>query len=92
MERYVEWKRPDGALFDPWLRVHWRLGAQPLCIAPNTLTVEGTIEEWEGWTKMAFPESGLYVVAGALQPVNIDCEQDKGRYEDPNYWMKHSVE
>lgn len=92
MERYVEWKRSDGALFDPWLRVHWRLGAQPLRVAPNTLTVEGTVEEWEDWTKMAFPESGLYVVPGALQPVNIDREKNEGRYEDPNYWMIHSVE
>lgn len=89
MERYVQWKRSDGAPLDPWIRVHWRLGAEPLCIAPNTLTVEGTVREWEGWTGMAFPESGSYVVPGALQPVNIDCERDTGRYEDPNYWMKH---
>jgi hypothetical protein len=91
MERYVEWKRPDGALFDPWLRVHWRLGAEPLCIAPNTLTVEGTVADWEEWTEMAFPESGSYVVPGALQPVRIDCEHNLGHYEDPNYWVKHSV-
>ncbi|MGE5529033.1 MAG: GNAT family N-acetyltransferase, partial [Patescibacteria group bacterium] len=39
MESYVQWKRGDGAPFDPWIRVHWRLGAQPLCVAPNTLTV-----------------------------------------------------
>lgn len=91
MERDVEWKRSDGAPLDPWIRVHWRLGAQPLCIAPNTLTVEGTIKEWEAWTDMAFPESGLYVIPGGLQPVQMDCEQNMGRYEDPNYWMKHPV-
>ena len=91
MERYVEWKRSDGAPLDPWIRVHWRLGAVPLCIAPNTLTVEGTIKEWEGWTGMAFPESGLYVIPGGLQPLKIDSEQNTGRYEDPNYWMKHVV-
>jgi hypothetical protein len=92
MERYVAWTRSDGAPLDPWLRVHWRLDAQPLCIASNTLTVEGTIKDWEGWTDMVFPESGLYVVPGALQPVEIDCEQNIGRYEDPNYWLKHLVE
>ena len=91
MERYVEWKRSDGAPLDPWIRVHWRLGAVPLCIAPNTLTVEGTIKEWEGWTGMAFPESGLYVIPGGLQPLKIDSEQNTGKYEDPNYWMKHVV-
>jgi hypothetical protein len=91
MERYVEWKRTDGAPLDPWIRVHWRLGALPLCVAPNTLTVEGTIKEWEEWTQMAFPESGIYVIPGGLQPLMIDRDQNKGRYEDPNYWMKHSI-
>jgi hypothetical protein len=92
MERYVQWQRPDGSVFDPWLRVHWRLGAQPLCVAPNVLTVEGTVQEWETWTGMAFPESGRYVVPGALEPVEIDREQDLGRYQEPNFWMKHDVE
>lgn len=91
MERYVDWKRADGAPLDPWIRVHWRLGAVPLCVAPNTLTVEGTIQDWQEWTQMAFPDSGLYVIPGALQPVKMDCEQNIGRYEDPNYWMKHPI-
>ena len=92
MERYMRWTRPDGAPFDPWLRVHWRLGAATLKLAPNTLTVEGTVAEWEQWTGMAFPESGAYVVPGALQPVQIDRERDLGRAEDPNVWMRHPVE
>jgi hypothetical protein len=40
---------------------------------------------------MRFPESGPYVVPGTLQPVRIDREQDEGRYEDPNVWMRHPV-
>jgi len=92
LDHYVEWRLPGGAPFDPWLRVHWRLGALPLQVAPNAMTVEGTIQEWEQWTGMAFPESGAYVVPGALQPVVMDCEQDCGRYEEPNFWMRHPVE
>jgi GNAT superfamily N-acetyltransferase len=91
MERYVAWRRSDGAPLDPWLRVHWRLGAEQLKVEPNTLTVEGTVADWEAWTGMAFPESGAYVVPGALQPVLIDCERNVGRYEDPNVWMRHST-
>lgn len=90
--RYVEWKRADGSPFDPWIRVHRRLGAVPLCVAPNTLTVEGTVGEWEDWTGMEFPETGPYVVPGALQPVSVDRERDLGRYEDPNLWMLHRIE
>lgn len=92
MENFVEWKRQDGAPLDPWIRVHWKLGAQPLCVAPNTLTVEGTSADWESWTGMVFPESGSYVIPGALQPMVMDTAQDLGGYEDPNYWMIHPVD
>ncbi len=91
MERYVRWQRPDGTPFDPWLRTHWRLGAELLRIAPQSMLITGTVPEWEGWTGMRFPESDAYVVPGALQPVRIDCEQDLGRYEDPNVWMRHTI-
>jgi hypothetical protein len=90
-ERYVGWKRDDGAPFDPWLRVHWRLGAEFLKIMPESLIVAGTLSEWEEWTGMSFPESGPYVVPGALQPVLMDLERNEGRYEDPNVWMRHPV-
>jgi hypothetical protein len=90
-ERYVAWKRDDGSPFDPWLRVHWRLGAEFLKIMPRSLTVTGTVAEWEGWTGMGFPESGEYIVPGALQPITIDRERDAGHYEDPNVWMEHRI-
>ena len=89
MERFVEWRRPDGTLIDPWLRVHERLGATILGVAPRTMVNVGTVAEWEEWTDMRFPDSGPYVVPGALQPVRIDRDKDEGRYEDPNVWMRH---
>ena len=88
-ERYVGWKRDDGAPFDPWLRVHYRLGSEFLKVMPRSLVVTGTIPEWEEWTGMSFLESGPYVVPGALQPVQMDLERNEGRYEDPNVWMRH---
>lgn len=90
-ERYVSWRRPDGELFDPWLRVHERMGAKILQICPGSLVVTGTVAEWEEWAGMGFPESGQYVVEGALVPVEIDRERDVGRYVEPNLWMKHPV-
>jgi hypothetical protein len=92
MERYARWKRADGLPFDPWLRVHGRLGARFLRVAPRSMVIEGTISEWEEWTGMRFPESGAYVVQGALQPVVMDLEKDLGVYEEPNVWMHHPVE
>ncbi len=89
IERYARWKRPDGSPFDPWLRVHWRLGAEQLRIVPKAAAITATVADWEEWTGMSFPESGAYVVPGALQPVEIDRERNTGRYEDPNVWMRH---
>jgi hypothetical protein len=44
-ERYVGWKRDDGAPFDPWLRVHHRLSAEILNVMPRSLIVTGTVSE-----------------------------------------------
>jgi GNAT superfamily N-acetyltransferase len=89
MERYIEWRRPDGTLLDPWLRTHEALGAKILKVAPQSMRVVGTVGDWEGWAEMSFPESGAYVVPGALVPVDIDRERDEGLYEEPNVWMVH---
>jgi GNAT superfamily N-acetyltransferase len=89
MERYMHWRRDDGRLFDPWLRSHERLGAELVGVAPDSLVSEGTVAELEEWCGLAFPESGSYVVEGALVPVEIDREADRGAYREPNVWMRH---
>jgi GNAT superfamily N-acetyltransferase len=89
MDRYVSWRRPDGTHLDPWLRTHERLGADIVKVAPESATVTGTVSEWEEWTEMAFPESGTYVVPGALVPIEIDRERDEGVCVEPNVWMVH---
>ena len=91
MERYVRWERDGGLPLDPWLRVHRRLGAEFLKVAPRSMVIEGTISEWEEWTGMRFPESDAYVVPGALQPVVMDLGRDLGSYDEPNVWMRHPV-
>jgi GNAT superfamily N-acetyltransferase len=89
IERYIAWCRPDGTLFDPWLRTHERLGAEIAKVAPESMRVTGTVAEWERWAEMTFPETGSYVVPGALVPVEIDLERNEGLYLEPNVWMVH---
>src|SRR5829696_7436494 len=72
IERYALWRRADGAPFDPWLRAHWRLGAEYMKVTSKAAIITGTVSEWEEWTGISFPESSEYVVPGALQPVTID--------------------
>jgi hypothetical protein len=89
--RYAAWRREDGSFFDPWLRVHERLGATMLKPEPKSLRITGTVGEWESWTRMAFPESGDYPFPGGLAPVTIDRAADVGSYWEPNVWMRHAV-
>ena len=91
IERYAAWRREDGLLFDPWLRVHERAGAKVLKAEPKSLRITGTVAEWEEWTEMPFPESGEYVFPGGLATLEIDRERDAGRYWEPNVWMVHAV-
>jgi hypothetical protein len=68
-----------------------RVGAELLAIAPRSMTIIGTVAEWEGWTGMVFPDTDLYVVPGALVPVAIDRARDEGAYVEPNVWMRHPL-
>jgi GNAT superfamily N-acetyltransferase len=88
---YLTWTQPNGESFDPWLRIHQRLGAQVLSIAPRSMVIPGTVAEWEAWAHQSFPASGRYPVAGALDLVEIDRERDQGLYEEPNVWVRYPV-
>ena len=91
MERYIEWKAQGGLPFDPWLRVHARAGGKIAKVCHRAMVITGTIREWESWTEMQFPDSGPYVVPGALVPVKVDLAQDEGKYIEPNVWIPYRL-
>jgi hypothetical protein len=91
IERYATWRRADGLLFDPWMRVHERRAATVLKPEPHSLRITGTVTEWEEWTQTPFPESGEYWFPHGLATVAIDREADSGHYWEPNVWMHHAV-
>ena len=89
IERYVTWRRQDGQLLDPWMRLHERLGARVATPLPRSLLITGSVRDWERWTGLAFPESGDYVFPEGLAPLAVDRETDSGTYWEPNVWMIH---
>ena len=91
IERYVEWRRDDGKLLDAWLRTHEQAGAELVKVAARSMHISGSVSDWESWTGMRFPDTGVYIVPGALVPVEIDRERDEGVYVEPNVWMHHRV-
>jgi hypothetical protein len=91
IDEYSRWTNEAGLPFDAWLRVHARLGARIIKPCHQAMTIHGTCAEWESWTGMKFPQSGQYVVPGALNPIEMNLEMDEGSYIEPNVWMAHEL-
>ena len=89
IDEYATWLRDDGLPFDPWVRVHVRLGAEVLRTETRSMRITGTVAEWERWTGMAFPADGQYVFPHGLAP--LDVRDGLGHYWEPNVWMLHRV-
>ena len=88
MSNYITWER-DNLPFDPWLRVHIKLGGQILKVANSSMIVKGTVSDWQKWTGLYFGETSKYIVQGALNPIDIDLENNLGEYIEPNVWVLH---
>lgn len=91
MQDYVTWKRDDGKVYDPWLRTQLNLGATFRSVCEHSLNIVGKVKEWESWTKMIFPQSGLYVIPGGHVPVEIDHDRNVGEYSEPHVWYEYST-
>jgi hypothetical protein len=92
MRDYIGWTLPDGrSPFDPWLRVHWKLGGRVLHVCPRSMVITGTVADWQQWTGLPMPGTGHYVVPRALAPIDVDHERDLVSYTEPNVWVRHEV-
>ncbi|MBA0053281.1 N-acetyltransferase [Streptomyces sp. AJS327] len=91
MAEYVEERRADGLPTDPWLRVHVRAGGTVERIAPASMTVGGSLDQWRRWTGLPFDRDGAVAVPGALAPVHCDTAHDQAVYVEPNVWVRHRL-
>lgn len=91
IEQYLTWTNGEGLPFDPWLRVHARLGARMVKPCHRSMLISGSVKEWEEWTGLQFPTSGDYVAPDLLVPLRIDRDADVGLYIEPNVWVVHEL-
>ncbi len=91
IEEYINWKNADGKQFDAWLRVHESIGGKVIKVCHEAMRISGTIDEWEEWAGLKFPESGIYTVKGALIPIKIDKGINQGLYIEPNVLVVHDL-
>ena len=89
IERYADWRRDDGSHFDPWIRLHERVGGEILAPAPRSMTMKAPVAEWQKWTGLELPEDGDYVVEGMLAPLTV--HEGIGTHVEPNVWLLHRV-
>ena len=89
IHQYAHWRRHDGLPFDPWIRVHARLGGTIVRPEPESLFIAAPTSDWEDWTGMAFPADGEYVFPAGLAPLRV--RDGIGSYWEPNVWMLHEV-
>ena len=88
---YISLKGDDGYPIDPWLRTHIRAGGHIMGIAPYSMTIVGTVAEWEKWTCQEIRSSGHMVVEGGLNPLYVSIEHNQAVYVEPNVWIKHPI-
>ena len=91
LEDYIKWQTDDGLAFDPWLRAHVRVGAKIIKVCRTSKIIRGSTAEWEAWTTLKFPQSGAYIVPGALNPIYMNLDKDEGTYIEPNVWIVHEI-
>jgi hypothetical protein len=89
IDAYAKWVRGDGLPWDPWLRLHVRIGGEVIDLAHEAQTIVGTISQWEEWSGLELPESGRYVIPNGMAPLHIDNSADLGTYVEPNIWVRH---
>ena len=89
IEEYLGWRRDDGTHFDPWIRIHERVGGRIIAAAPESMLMRAPVSDWEEWTGMRFPADGEYVFPGALATLVV--ADGIGTHLEPNVWLEHRV-
>ncbi|MFH8622546.1 N-acetyltransferase [Streptomyces vietnamensis] len=84
-------READGLPHDPWLRVHVRAGGVIEAVAPASMTVSGSVEQWREWTGLPFDTDGPVEVKGALVPVHCEATRGYAVYVEPNVWVRHRI-
>ncbi len=91
MTEYLIKKNEAGETYDPWLRLHLRLGAELLNICEQSVIIQASAEKWREWTKQKLTSSGKYTLPQGLAPLDLDISKNLGIYKEPNVWVRYTL-
>jgi hypothetical protein len=88
---YIQLRRFDGALQDPWLRVHQKAGGQMWNVCSRSVEVRASLQRWIEWTGISYRQSGEYPLERGLAPLIVDAQSGTGLYVEPNVWFVYNL-
>ena len=92
IEEYIQMRQEGSDLpFDPWLRLHVKLGGRIIKPCLESVVISENLDTWTKWTGVKFPQSGLYDIPGGDEPLIADVEENRGDYAASGVWTVHDV-
>ena len=86
---YAALRLPDMRHFDPWIRVHERIGGRIIGSCPISATFRAPRSDWERWFGVRLPSSGSIVLEGAGE---LELAFDTGLLIQESIWILHGPE
>ena len=91
IREYLEKKSDDGEIYDPWLRVHAKLGGEILNICTESVVVKASFSKWEEWLGSSIEGLNMFVPEMGLVPITVESEKI-GVYCEPNVWVRYLLQ
>jgi hypothetical protein len=68
-----------------------KAGAKIVEVAPTSMVMTGSLDQWRDWTGLPFDQTGEVIVPKALVPVHCSVEHNHAVYVEPNVWVQHDL-
>lgn len=81
----------DSDLYDPWISLHLKLGAQLLNICKESMSVTASIKWWEKHLDCSLNGQDTLNIRQGLVPLKIYPDKFLAIYTEPNVWMKYLI-
>jgi GNAT superfamily N-acetyltransferase len=88
INEYSQVRLDNGEHFDPWLRIHERIGGKIIGVCPASAVFSAPLNDWQDWSKMKLPESGRLLVPNAINYLEI--KDGVGVLKEDSVWVLHS--
>jgi len=87
LDQYVNARTSSGEHFDPWIRIHERIGGKIIGVCPGSAVFTAPVLDWSDWSQMKLPKGGQIIVPNAINYLEI--ENGIGTLREDSVWVLH---